>query len=93
MVRNYKRKTERGNVTEDTMKEAVREIRINHRKIREVATEYNIPRKTLGRYYQKFKTIACADSQANGSNMTTTSGWDTFGYAKRFQVFHSIVVY
>lgn len=55
MVRNYKRKTERGKVPEETMLKAVLEVKYKKRSVRAVSQEFGIPRKTLGRYCEKFK--------------------------------------
>lgn len=54
MVRNYVRKSERGNVSEETMKTAVLEVKLENKSIRGVAQRYGIPRKTLGRYCSKY---------------------------------------
>lgn len=56
MVRNYKRKTERGKVSEETMLLAVAEVKKNKRSVRSVSDEFGIPRKTLGRYCDKFES-------------------------------------
>ena len=50
MVRNYVCKTQRGKVLEEAMLLAVMQVTQYKRSVREVSKEFNIPRKTLGRY-------------------------------------------
>lgn len=57
MVRNYVRKSDRGNVSEETMKAAVLEVKLKKKSIRGVAQHYGIPRKTLGRYCDKYEGL------------------------------------
>lgn len=47
MVRNYKRKTSRGEWSEEAMKLAVEDVEKNVKKLREAARAYNIPVMTL----------------------------------------------
>ena len=50
MIRNYVCKTQRGKVSEETVLLAVMQVTQYKRSLREVSKEFNIPRKTLGRY-------------------------------------------
>ena len=50
MARNNVCKTQRGKVSEETMLLAVMQVIQHKRSVREVSKEFNIPRKTLGRY-------------------------------------------
>lgn len=56
MVRNYLKKTDRGNVSEETMMLAVKEVKENKRSVRSVSEQFGIPRKTLGRYCDKYES-------------------------------------
>lgn len=49
-MRTYKRKTERGQTSSESMAEAVEQVLVVGRTCRSVATEYNIPHCTLRRY-------------------------------------------
>ena len=65
MVRNYVCKTQRGKVSEKTMLLAVMQVTQYKRSVREVSKEFNIPRKTLGRY-----CIAKRSHKSNASVQT-----------------------
>lgn len=80
-MRNYKRKTERGNTTKDVMERAVKEVIANKRHCREVAKEFNIPHVTLRRYCIKHRS--CSQPQQE----TTVVTFPGYGYAKRHCVF------
>src|SRR5258705_1916307 len=53
MGRNRPRKTEMGRTSGEAMKAAVKAVLENKRKVRQVAREFNIPRRTLNNYITK----------------------------------------
>ena len=54
-MRSYKRKTNRGSISEDVLKRAAEDVRQGG-KIRNIAKDYNINRMTLTRYIKKIQT-------------------------------------
>lgn len=54
-MRNYKRKTERGKISADTILRAVRIVINEGRSVNSVAKDFLIPQKTLDRYVKKAK--------------------------------------
>lgn len=61
MVRNYKRKTDRGQIPKDTILLAISEVNTKKRSVRSVSEEFGIPRKTLGRYCKKYEGTLAKD--------------------------------
>ncbi|XP_025192175.1 uncharacterized protein LOC112592366 [Melanaphis sacchari] len=74
MVRNYKRKTDRGHTSEDVMERAVKIIINEKCSYKSVSDDFNIPVKTLSRYCKKY---------INNSEIFKNS----VGYTKPRQVF------
>ena len=62
MVRNYVYKSERGNVSLETMLLAEIQVTQYKRSIRKVKTEFKIPRKTLGRYCIRYYGLPSASN-------------------------------
>lgn len=54
-MRNYKKKTNRGETPKDVILAAVKEVAENQRSIRPVAEEYGINFMTLQRYVKKYE--------------------------------------
>lgn len=54
MVRNYKRKSDRGRVSEDVMKRAVKMVLNEKHSRKSVSDDFSIPIKTLSRYCKKY---------------------------------------
>lgn len=54
MVRNYKRKTDRGHISKDVMERAVKIILNEKCSHKSVSEDFNIPVKTLSRYCKKY---------------------------------------
>lgn len=54
-MRNYKKKTNRGETSKEIILAAVKEVAENQRSIRPVAEEYGINFMTLQRYVKKFQ--------------------------------------
>lgn len=71
MVRNYKKKTERGTVSEETMLLAVAEVNTSERSVRSVSEQFRIPRKTLGRYCTKFECTVSNEATEEATEDTT----------------------
>lgn len=63
MVRSYKRKTERGLVDEETMREAVMAVQKKEMSVRGAAQHYNIKNTTLQRYVKKFINIKLEENE------------------------------
>lgn len=55
MVRNYKKKTKRGEWSQESMKAAIDEVLSKNSGYRKAALEHNIPQTTLERYVKKIK--------------------------------------
>ena len=53
MVRNYKKKTNRGTIDKSTILEAVRAVKLNGRSIVQVSADFNINYRSLQRYLSK----------------------------------------
>lgn len=54
MVRNYKRKTDKGRTPEDVMNRAVKMVLNDKCSRKSVSDDFNIPVKTLSRYFKKY---------------------------------------
>lgn len=65
-MRVYKRKSEKGMTDKEVLKKAVNAVVVKKQKIGAVASQYNIPKRTLSRYC--FKT-----RNKNQENNTDTS--------------------
>lgn len=74
MVRKYKRLTERGNFTKETIRRAVLQVKNEHVSVRQAAKNFDLNYKTLGRYCKKLSK----DKANQGENTITLS----VGYKK-----------
>lgn len=79
MVRNYKRKTDREEISVATWNEALTDIKVHRKTFKETSIKFNIPLRTLQRYAQKSNLEELLDT--NNGNLQTFGG-----YAKKFQV-------
>lgn len=77
-MREYKRKTTRGEIPPDLMLQAAREVKLQHKSIRSVAREYDIPDRTLTRFCAKI-----SQQEIAGQNPVPKTNT---GYAKHRQV-------
>jgi len=75
MVRNYKRKTDRGHISDDVMERAVKTILNEKCSHKSVSDDFNIPVKTLSRYFKIY---------INNSKLFN----NPIGYTKPRQVFY-----
>lgn len=62
MVRKYKRKTDRANISQEDLSKAIREVISHKRKIRDAAAIYNINKSTLHFHVKKKRSINGPDS-------------------------------
>lgn len=79
-MRTYKRKTERGKTPKGVMLEAVSAVVKGKQSVRKTALDFNIPRKTLSRYVNKF-------IENGGSEGNVPEEEIEVGYAKYWQVY------
>ncbi|CAH0550237.1 unnamed protein product [Brassicogethes aeneus] len=64
-MRNYKRKTDKGQTSPDVMLRAVKEVKLNKRSIRSVAKKYQVSHRTLARYCLKFTSDQLNNEEVN----------------------------
>ena len=83
-MRNYKRKTDRGNTPKDVMERAVHEV-VEKRPCRAVAHEFKIPHVTLRRYCLKNKNNQTDETEPEEEVIKVRL--EKYGYAKRCAVF------
>lgn len=81
MVRNFTKKTNRGEVTSDVMLRAARYVFRDHKSIRQAAKEFNINYRTLARYCKKFPPAELNDNEKTLPSIPV-------GYQKNRQVFN-----
>lgn len=79
-MRTYKRKTERGKTPKGVMLDAVSAVVKGKQSVRKTALDFNIPRKTLSRYVNKF-------IENGGSEGNVPKEEIEVGYVKYRQVF------
>lgn len=65
MPRNYKKKTDRGNISKDVMIRAAREAMLGDKKKASIARDYNIPIRTFQRFCIKYNMGNLADEDVN----------------------------
>lgn len=89
-MRTYKRKTERGKTPKDVMVQAVDAVINGNQSVRKTALDFQIPRKTLGRYVIKFRQREIRKENQNNGNLQGGATLENYevevGYAKYWQV-------
>lgn len=80
MVRNYKSKTERSSISEETMAAAVNSIINNKVPVRAAAAHYNINQSTLFNHIKKYRQSHEAQHDSGNSNEDDRSKASTSKY-------------
>ncbi|KAG5878063.1 hypothetical protein JTB14_021216 [Gonioctena quinquepunctata] len=88
MVRNYKRKTDRANISTEDLRKAINEVITHKRKIRDAATMYNIKESTLHFHLKKAKPANKSDSGNDSDDHSGVEMSSSSKYASQ-QVFSS----
>ncbi|XP_049817214.1 uncharacterized protein LOC109594560 isoform X2 [Aethina tumida] len=76
-MRNYKRKTDKGQTSPEVMLRAIKEVKFNKKSIRSIARKYQVSHRTLSRYCLKFTKEQLTEDSVTSFKM---------GYSKK-QVF------